>query len=236
MLIYNKLIEKLENNKSKKPLKIALIDPDKKNDKSLPKQLEYINNNNFIAAFCGGSIIMDSKYSTRVEYIKNNISIPLIGFPSSAYQIDSNFDAILFMSLISGRNPQYLIGEQVLSAPIIKDLSLEVISIGYILLSNGKKTTVELISGTDGLPVDNHNVVISHALAAQYLGHKMIYLECGSNADAIIDLKLLSKINNLIDIPIIVGGGVKNDKDIDLLTNNGASFVVTSSMIESISK
>ena len=236
MLIYNKLIEKLNNNKSKKPLKIALIDPDKKNDKSLSKQLEYINNNNFIATFCGGSIIMDSKYSSRVEYIKSNINIPLIGFPSSTYQIDSNFDAILFMSLISGRNPQYLIGEQVLSAPIIKDLSLETISIGYILLNNGKKTTVELISGTDGLPVDNYNVVISHALAAQYLGHKMIYLDCGSNADAIIDLRLLSKINDSVDIPIIVGGGVKNDKDIELLASNGASFIVTGSMIESISK
>jgi len=232
-LIYKKLINILESNKSQKSLKIALIDPDKKNEELLSKQIDYIENNDFIAVFCGGSIMMDSKYHNRIEYLKKKIKLPLIGFPGSVSQINANFDAILFMCLISGRNPQYLIGEQVLSAPIIYDLSLETIPIGYILLSNGKKTTVELVSGTDGLPVSNHDIIISHALASQYLGHKMIYLECGSDAEEIVDLKLLSKISKTVNIPIIVGGGVKNDSDIDLLVQNGASFVVVGSMIES---
>ena len=232
-MIYKKLINILESNKSQKSLKIALIDPDKKNEELLSKQIDYIENNDFIAVFCGGSIMMDSKYHNRIEYLKKKIKLPLIGFPGSVSQINANFDAILFMCLISGRNPQYLIGEQVLSAPIIYDLSLETIPIGYILLSNGKKTTVELVSGTDGLPVSNHDIIISHALASQYLGHKMIYLECGSDAEEIVDLKLLSKISKTVNIPIIVGGGVKNDSDIDLLVQNGASFVVVGSMIES---
>ncbi len=232
-MIYKKLINILDSNESQKALKIALIDPDKKNEDLLSKQIDYIENNDFIAVFCGGSIMMDSKYHNRIEYLKKKIKLPLIGFPGSVSQINTNFDAILFMCLVSGRNPQYLIGEQVLSAPIIHDLSLETIPIGYILLSNGKKTTVELISGTDGLPVSNHDIIISHALASQYLGHKMIYLECGSDAEEIIDLELLSKISKTVNIPIIVGGGVKNDSDIDLLVQNGASFVVVGSMIES---
>ena len=232
-MIYKKLINILESNKSQKALKIALIDPDKKNEELLSKQIDYIENNDFIAVFCGGSIMMDSKYHNRIEYLKKKIRLPLIGFPGSVSQINTNFDAILFMCLISGRNPQYLIGEQVLSAPIIYDLSLETIPIGYILLSNGRKTTVELISGTDGLPISNHDIIISHALASQYLGHKMIYLECGSDAEEIIDLELLSKISKTVNIPIIVGGGIKNDSDIDLLVQNGASFVVVGSMIES---
>ena len=232
-MIYKKLLKILESNNTQKALKIALIDPDKKNQNSLSRQIQYIEKNDFVAVFCGGSIMMDSKYHTRIEYLKKNIKLPFIGFPGSVSQINANFDAILFMSLISGRNPQYLIGEQVLSAPIICDLSLETIPIGYIVLNNGKKTTVEVISGTDGLPVNNHDVIISHALASQYLGHKMIYLECGSGADNILDGKLLSKIRKIVNIPIIVGGGIKNNKDVDLLAKSGASFVVISSMIES---
>ena len=235
-MIYNKLIEILNANSSKEALKIGLIDPDKKNEESLLRQIQYIEDNSFIAIFCGGSIMMDSKYNDRIEFIKKHTQLPFIGFPSSISQINKNFDAILFMSLISGRNPQYLIGEQVLSAPVIHDLSIETIPIGYILLSSGRKTTVELISGTNGIPVENHDVILSHALASQYLGHKMIYLECGSNADSIIDVKLLSKISCAVDIPIIVGGGVKNDKDIDILAKNGASFIVSGSMIEAKSK
>ena len=232
-MIYNQLIQLIESNLDNSPLKIALIDPDKKNEKTLSHQIDYINNNNFIAVFCGGSIIMDSKYHNRVEYIKNKIKLPFIGFPSSLSQINENFDAILFMSLVSGRNPHYLIGEQVLAAPIIYDLKIETISVGYVLLNGGNRTSVELISGTTSLPMDNHDVIISHVLAAQYLGHKMIYLECGSNADKMIDLKLLSKIKAVVDVPIIVGGGVKNESDISQLSQNGANFVVTGSMIES---
>ena len=235
-MIYSKLIKKINSNSDKKPLKIALIDPDKKNEQSLIKQIDYIEENDFVAVFCGGSIMMDSKYHSRVELIKKRISLPFIGFPASISQINKNFDAILFMSLISGRNPQYLIGEQVLSAPVLYDLSMETIPIGYIVLNSGRKTTVELISGSEGLPMDNHDVILSHALASQYLGHKMIYLECGSNADSIIDRKLLSKISDIIDIPIIVGGGVKKEEDITLLSDNGASFVVVGSMIESKTK
>ena len=231
-MIYKKILDKIKSNIDNYPLKIALIDPDKKNDSNLSNQIEYIKNNNFIAVFCGGSIMMDSKYHQRLDYIRRNIKLPLIGFPGSVSQINKNFDAILYMSLISGRNAQYLIGEQVLSAPTIHDLDLETISIGYIILNNGKKTSVEIISGTDGLPMTNHDIVLAHALASQYMGHKMIYLECGSDSDKFIDINLLKKVKKNISIPVIVGGGIKSEEDIELISKAGADLIVVSSMIE----
>ncbi len=232
-MIYKKLLDAIQSNVNQKPLKIALIDPDKKNDMTLSDQIEYIKRNDFIAVFCGGSIMMDAMYHKRISYIRKNIDLPLIGFPGSVSQINENFDALLYMSLISGRNPQYLIGEQVLSAPIIHDLSLETIPIGYIILNNGKKTSVEIISGTDGLPMSNHDVVLAHVLASQYLGHKMIYLECGSDSEKIIDIDLLKKIKKNVNVPLIVGGGIKNQEDIEIISDCGADFIVVSSMIES---
>ena len=230
MSVYKKLLSVCRNSQS--PCLVGLIDPDKKNRQNLTKQLDYINNNNFSAIFVGGSLIMDSNYSKYIKLIKNNTKLPVIGFPSSSNQINSNFDAILFLSLVSGRNPQYLIGEHVHSAPILYDLELEPIPVGYILLDGGSRTSVEIISNTRALPMNNHDIIISHALASQYLGHKFIYLECGSNSDNIISLELLSKIKNYIDIPIIVGGGIKNDSDIKDIYSSGADFLVISSMIE----
>ncbi len=229
MTIYNKLIS--SKSESKKRL-IALLDPDKKNDDNLKKQIDYINYNDFCAILVGGSLIMDSEYSSRIETIKKNTDLPLISFPSSAYQINNNFDAIFFISLISGRNPQYLIGEQVLSAPIIYDFKIETIPVGYILLDGGSRTSVEIISNTKPLPMNKVDIVIAHALASQYLGHKLLYLECGSNSKTSIDLKLLREVKDCVDIPIIVGGGVKNENDACSICEAGADFVVVSSMIE----
>jgi len=229
MIVYNKLIDL--KNQDKKRL-IALLDPDKKNNDSLKKQIEYINYNNFCAILIGGSLMMDSKYSARVETIKKNTDLPLISFPSSASQISDKFDAVFFISLISGRNPQYLIGEQILSAPIIYDFKIETIPVGYILLDGGSRTSVEIISNTKPLPMDKTDIVIAHALASQYLGHKFIYLECGSNSKKSIDLNLLSEVKNCVDIPVIVGGGVKNEDDICGIFDAGADYVVVGSMIE----
>ncbi|MAX09298.1 MAG: geranylgeranylglyceryl/heptaprenylglyceryl phosphate synthase [Candidatus Marinimicrobia bacterium] len=229
MTIFERLIK--SNNHNNKQL-IALLDPDKKNDESLKAQLEYVNNNNFCAVLIGGSLMMDSKYANRIQMIKDNTDLPLIGFPSSLSQINKNFDAVLFMSLLSGRNPHYLIGEHVLSAPIIYDFEIEAIPVGYILLDGGSRTSVEVVSNTRPLPMDKIDIVVAHALASQYLGHKFIYLECGSNSKKKIDLKLLSEVKKYIEIPIIVGGGIKNKDDISQIYKAGADFVVIGSMIE----
>ena len=232
MLLYQKLLNSRHNDK---PSLIGLLDPDKKNDiKKIKSQLDYIRERDFCAIFIGGSLIMDSKYVEKVEYIKNNSDLPLISFPSSAAQINKNFDAVLFLSLVSGRNPQYLIGEQVISAPIVYDLQIEPIPVGYILLDGGGKTSVEMISDTRALPMDNHDLIISHALASQYLGHKFVYLECGSNARQSIELGLLQKLKKCIEVPIIVGGGIKSSDEILNIYNAGADFVVLGTAIEEL--
>lgn len=219
-----------------KPSVIGLIDPDKKNHNLIKNQLRYINENDFCSVLVGGSLLMDSNFDDRINYISSNTNLPLISFPSSSSQLHKKFDAILFLSLISGRNPQYLIGEHVNSAPIIYSLGIESIPVGYILIDGGGLSSVELMSNTRSLPMEKVDIIIAHALASQYLGHKFIYLECGSGAKNAIDLNLLQQIKKTVNIPLIVGGGVKNKDDIKNLYNSGADLIVVGTMIEQSSK
>ena len=219
-----------------KPSVIGLIDPDKKNHNLIKNQLRYINENDFCSVLVGGSLLMDSNFDDRINYISSKTNLPLISFPSSSSQLHKKFDAILFLSLISGRNPQYLIGEHVNSAPIIYSLGIESIPVGYILIDGGGLSSVELMSNTRSLPMEKVDIIIAHALASQYLGHKFIYLECGSGAKNAIDLNLLQQIKKTVNIPLIVGGGVKNKDDIKNLYNSGADLIVVGTMIEQSSK
>ena len=176
--------------------------------------------------------MMDSFYNDRVKKIKSISNIPVILFPGGVNQINKYFDAILFLSLLSGRNPHYLIGEQVLAAPIVKDLGIETIPTGYLLIDGGSSTSVEYISGTKPLPPHRPDLLVGHALAAQFLGMKMIYLECGSGAQRRIPNETLKIVSNEIDIDVIVGGGIKTPEDANQLVNSGASFIVIGSAIE----
>ena len=211
---------------------IVLIDPDKKNDDKIIKLVESANINGADAIFVGGSIMMDSHYHERIEKIKSISNIPVILFPGGVNQINKHFDAILFMSLLSGRNPHYLIGEQVLAAPIIKDVGIETISTGYILVDGGTSTTVEFISGTRPLPSNNPDLLVSHALAAQFLGMQMLYIESGSGAKKRIQNESLNIVSDEVNIDIIVGGGIKTPEDAHQVANAGASHVVIGSAIE----
>ena len=211
---------------------IILIDPDKKNDDKIIELVESANLNGADAIFVGGSIMMDSYYHERIAKIKSVSNIPVILFPGGVNQINKHFDAILFMSLLSGRNPHYLIGEQVLAAPIIKDIGIETISTGYILVDGGSPTTVEFISGTRPIPSNNFDLLISHALAAQYLGMQMLYIESGSGAKTRIQNESINMVSDEVDIDLIVGGGIKTPEDANQVANSGASFVVIGSAIE----
>ena len=211
---------------------IVLIDPDKKNDEKIIEIVESANLNGADAIFVGGSIMMDSFYNERVKKIKSISNIPVILFPGGVNQISKHFDAILFMSLLSGRNPHYLIGEQVLAAPIIKDIGIETIPTAYLLIDGGLSTSVEFISGTKPLPPSKPDLLIGHALAAQFLGMKMIYLECGSGAKNRIPNETLKAVSGEVDIDVVVGGGVRTPEDAGQLVNSGASFVVVGSAIE----
>ena len=211
---------------------VILIDPDNKNDDSILSQVEMANRSEVDAIFVGGSLMMDGKSKDRVKKIKQIANIPVILFPGGVNQINSNYDAMLFLSLLSGRNPHYLIGEQVISAPIVKDIGLEAISTGYILLDGGNVTSVEFMSGTRPIPMDKKDIVASHALAGQYLGMKSIYLEAGSGAKNYIPYDIVESVSNFVSIPIIVGGGISSPEIASKLVNAGASIIVTGTAIE----
>ena len=211
---------------------IVLIDPDKKNDKNIDKLVEKANQNGVDAIFVGGSIMMDGLYHKRVERIKSISEIPVILFPGGVNQINKHYDAMLFMSLISGRNSHYLIGEQVIAAPIVKDYGIETIPTGYLLIDGGSPTSVEVISGTKPLPSNRPDIIVSHALAAQFLGMELIYLEAGSGALNEVPGDVVKKVADEISIGLIVGGGIRTPEDANSIVNSGASFVVIGSAIE----
>jgi len=211
---------------------IVLIDPDKKNDKNIDKLVEKANQNGVDAMFVGGSIMMDGLYHKRVERIKSISEIPVILFPGGVNQINKHYDAMLFMSLISGRNSHYLIGEQVIAAPIVKDYEIETIPTGYLLIDGGAPTSVEVVSGTKPLPSNRPDMIVSHALAAQFLGMKLIYLEAGSGALNKVPEDVVKKVADEINIGLIVGGGICTPEDANSIVNSGASFVVIGSAIE----
>ena len=211
---------------------IVLIDPDKKNDKNIDQLVEKAHQNGVDAIFVGGSIMMDGLYHKRVERIKSISEIPVILFPGGVNQINKHYDAMLFMSLISGRNSHYLIGEQVIAAPIVKDYGIETIPTGYLLIDGGSPTSVEVISGTKPLPSNRPDIIVSHALAAQFLGMELIYLEAGSGALNEVPGDVVKKVADEISIGLIVGGGIRTPEDANSIVNSGASFVVIGSAIE----
>ena len=211
---------------------IILIDPDKKNDKKIDQIVESANNNNVDAIFVGGSIMMDRFYHKRIERIKNISDIPVILFPGGVNQVNKHYDAMLFMSLISGRNPHYLIGEQVIAAPIVNDFGIETIPTGYLLIDGGSPTTVEYISGTKPLPANRPDIITSHALAAQFMGMQLLYLEAGSGALNTVPVDVISKVSDEISLNLVVGGGIRVPEDAFEIANAGASLVVIGTAIE----
>ena len=228
-----KVLSKLQNSVEVNGTSfILLIDPDKKNNDKIDKLVEHANMNGVDAIFVGGSLMMDSLYHDRIERIKSISNVPLVLFPGAINQINRHFDAMLFMSLLSGRNPHYLIGEQVLAAPIVKDIGVETIPTGYVLIDGGSSTTVEFVSGTRPLPPSRIDLIISHALAAQFLGMDILYLEAGSGAKKRVPNEVVEMVAKDSQLDIFVGGVIKSPNDASELAQAGASFVVVGSAIE----
>ena len=163
------IFERIETvRKERGACAMALIDPDSKNDQRLDRIMGIILESDFDAVLVGGSTILDDDFKQRIQKIRNLLDLPIILFPGSSLQLSPNADAVLYLSLLSGRNPQYLIGEHVQSAPIIQNYGLETIPTGYILLDGGKPSSVQIMSNTNPIPMEKTEIIISHALAGEY--------------------------------------------------------------------
>ena len=211
---------------------VVLIDPDRKNEDFLESRVETANKSSVDALFVGGSLMMDGKCNERVRRIKEASNVPVIFFPGGVGQLNSHYDAMLFMSVISGRNPHYLIGEQAIAAPMVKDIGIETIPTGYMLMDGGAGSTVEFMSGTRPIPMNRPDVAVAHALAGQYLGMKLIYLEAGSGAKEPVANEVVKAVTDALDIPAIVGGGIRSVETAAEKVNAGASIIVTGTVIE----
>ena len=229
MNLYTSILEKKAIGKK---LFAILIDPDKQKNSVLSLIVQKANEANVDYFFVGGSLLTNDNLDECIKTIKNNSNIPVILFPGNAMQINKNADGILFLSLISGRNPELLIGKQVISAPILKQTSLEVISTGYMLIDSGKPTTASYMSNTLPIPRNKNGIATSTAIAGEYLGMKLIYMDGGSGAEKPIEIDMIKQVSNQINIPLIVGGGICNAQKAIDNCNAGADLIVVGNAIE----
>lgn len=215
-----------------KKLLAILLDPDKINWNKWNVLLSKIKNSGATHIFVGGSIVAENLTEKLVKKLKSDIHLPLILFPGDFTQITSKADAILFLSLLSGRNPEYLIGQHIKAVSVLKKTDLEIIPTSYLLIESGRQTTVARVSQT--LPIDKNNVdlIVDTAQAGEFLGHKLTYLEAGSGAETPVSKNIIKNVSQNLTIPLIVGGGIRTKKQMNAAYNSGADLVVIGTAFE----
>jgi phosphoglycerol geranylgeranyltransferase len=209
----------------------VLIDPDKHNDISLNKTIEQSEKAGVDFFLIGGSLL-NCPIDEIIKKIKHQSSIPLILFPGNLLQLTPKVDAMLLLSLISGRNPELLIGNHVIAAPIIKKYQTPSISTGYILIGTGKTTSVEYMSSTSPIPYNKHEIAMATAMAGELLGMKIIYMDAGSGAENPISDMMIKEVKSCIGIPLIIGGGIKSENQLENVCKSGADIVVIGNVLE----
>ena len=226
------LVNIQKSSKKGEKLLAILLDPDKtKLDEIsiISKRIENIKAN-FI--FVGGSFVKKGVTGIFVEKLKEHTNIPIVLFPGDYSQVTNNADGLLFLSLLSGRNPEYLIEQQIKAVPFLKDSNLEIIPTGYILIDGGINSSVLKVSKTTAISQNNIQLAIETAVAGMYKGKQLIYLEAGSGAKTVVNEKLISEVKKNISIPLIVGGGIKTKEQLNAAYNNGADLVVIGTAFE----
>ncbi|MFC2104512.1 geranylgeranylglyceryl/heptaprenylglyceryl phosphate synthase [Bacteroidota bacterium] len=225
----SELINQSVNNNKK--LFALLIDPDQHTSESLRGLSINAEKSGVDLILIGGSLL-NNDIESSIEIIKNSTQIPILLFPGSLLQITNKADGILLLSLISGRNPDLLIGNHVIASAHIKRSKLEVLPTGYILVEGGKSTSVEYMSNTKPIPADKIDIAIATAMAGEMLGLKYIYLEAGSGATNSINIKMIKGVKENINIPLIVGGGIKTVDDVKNASLAGANIIVVGNALE----
>jgi phosphoglycerol geranylgeranyltransferase len=229
MFVYEKIL--LQKQHRQKSLAV-LIDPDKQNDVLLAETVTIANSVKVDFFLVGGSLLTTDNLQKTFLFIKEKSSIPVILFPGNATHIVNDADAVLFLSLISGRNPDLLIGQQVQAAPLLKVSGMETISTGYILIDGGKPTTVSYVSNTVPIPADKPEIAAATALAGEMLGMKCIYLEAGSGAKNPVPENTIRTVRKNISVPLIVGGGIRTPEKAIAACEAGADIIVIGNAAE----
>jgi len=211
----------------------VLVDPDKVEDPARLQHLIRLASENCVDFFfVGGSLVTTTNLAEVVRQIKQNVTIPVVLFPGNSIQIDPSADALLFLSLISGRNPELLIGQHVVAAPIIRNTRLEVIPTGYILVNSGRTTSVAYISNTTPIPDDKYSLAACTAMAGEMLGLQSIYMDAGSGAEKEISAKMIASVRKVIQVPLIIGGGINTAHKAFAALEAGADMIVIGNALE----
>ncbi|MBP1224246.1 geranylgeranylglyceryl/heptaprenylglyceryl phosphate synthase [Flavobacterium sp. 1355] len=231
--IYQQIVEAKSENKK---LLAILLDPDKIVWENLENLLLKINQSPATHIFVGGSIVKTDILEELLTELKQKTNLPVIIFPGDPSQISPQADAILFLALLSGRNPDYLIEYQVQAAPILRKTNLEIISTGYILIESGNETAVARVSKTEPLNRKNLDLALATAQAGEMLGNKLIYLEAGSGARKAVPVEMIRLIAQNVAIPVIVGGGIVDLQGIEDAYKAGADLVVIGTAFENNSQ
>jgi phosphoglycerol geranylgeranyltransferase len=228
-MIYQKIVEAKHEGRR---LLAVLIDPDKAQSKHLDKLCSHCNEVGIDFYFVGGSLITTGDLAHTIQSIKKRSDIPIVIFPGNHQQVDEYADAILLLSLISGRNPDLLIGQHVMAAQRLKAAEIEIIPTGYLLIDGGNMTAVQYVSGTAPIPVGKTDIAAYTALAGEQLGLKLIFAEAGSGAKNAVPVEMIKAIKREINIPLIVGGGVRTVENAEELYAAGVDVVVVGNSLE----
>ena len=227
--IYPSLCERKTNGRKSFAV---LIDPDKVDNEKMHRLLELAHVAKVDYFLVGGSLVISNYLDTCVQFIKKNSKIPVILFPGSHTQVSKYADALLYLSLISGRNPDLLIGQHVISATAVRKSGLEILSTGYMVIDGGAPTTVSYISNASPLPADKDDIAMCTAMAGEMLGMKLIYMDAGSGAKRPITESMIKTVSNHISVPLFIGGGITNPEKAYLNCKAGADIIVVGNAIE----
>jgi phosphoglycerol geranylgeranyltransferase len=232
-IMNNSIYHTLQTRKQKGQKSFAvLIDPDKVDAPAITELVKLSTDAKVDYFLVGGSLVISNQLDEVVQQIKASCDIPVLLFPGSPSQISKYADALLYLSLISGRNPELLIGQHVISAPFIKQSGLEIISTGYMVVDGGAPTTVSYISNASPLPSDKNEIAMCTAMAGEMLGMKVIYMDAGSGAKRAIPESMIQSVAKQITVPLIVGGGITNPEKAYLNCKAGADVIVIGNAIE----
>lgn len=233
MKIYQQLLNTIS---AKGAAYLILIDPDRINLDRLPLFAKQCENSGVDGFLVGGSLMMNGDFNSFLIRLKESTGLPVIIFPGDVNQVNKNADALLYLSVISGRNAEHLIGKHVIAAPMIKRAGIEPISTGYILVESGSLTTAQYMSGSNPIPRNKPEIAAATALAGEYFGFKFIYLEAGSGAENSIPNEMVKAVSGVCSIPIICGGGIRTPQDAREKVDAGAKIIVTGNYFEDEAK